>query len=226
VATYNLAGLKFGVEVAAAALLQAAAGPPPDVALLQECGSRTNLRHFARLIGGETVSTHRLFNRVRNAVLFRPPWRISGTPIIRDLPSNGATYPRGFIVAPLQADGLQLHAVSAHLGLVAEERRKHAIELTESVTGLEGSMVLGADLNEGPRGPVVRIITDRVGEAFHTSGYAPGNTFPADRPRARIDFLFASPDVRVLRAWVGQGPVVMRGSDHVPVLAEMEIARG
>ena len=50
---------------------------------------------------------YRLFNRVRNAVLFRPPWRISGSPMIGDLPSNGATYPRGFIVASLQADGIQ-----------------------------------------------------------------------------------------------------------------------
>ncbi len=223
VATYNLAGFRFGIEPAAAALLQGSAGPLAHIALLQECGSRTALRRFAKLLAGETVSTHRPFNRVRNAVLYRPPWKLRAPAMIREHPPMGATNRRGLIVAPLQSSGLRVNAVAAHLGLLPDERRRHAAQMVEFVGQLEGPTILGADLNEGPRDATVRIIEGRLREAFRTSGYAPGDTYPAHGPIVRIDYLFGSEDVKIVRAWTGVGPAVERGSDHLPVFAEVEV---
>ena len=111
-ATYNVFGFGFGIEQAAAALLSGPIGSSPDVTLVQECGSRAQLRRFATSLGARAVSTDRRFSRIRNAVLYRAPWELSGPHTVHDLPSQGPTYPRGLIVAPLRAGAQGLSAVS------------------------------------------------------------------------------------------------------------------
>ena len=166
------------------------------------------------------VSTQRLFNRVQNAVLFGSPWRLMGSPIVRELSREPGTYPRGMIAAPLRAGDIALMAVSTHLGLVARQRQRHTRELTDFLAGVKGPVVMGGDLNEAPEGPATRWIADRLFDAFAVAGRNGGYTFPADGPAVRIDYLFMSAELKATRAWVGTSD---RGSDHRPVLAQLEI---
>jgi len=46
-----------------------------------------------------------------------------------------------------------------------------------------------------------------------------GSTFPSDEPVARIDYLFADPTVRPLRAWTAGGT----DSDHLMVIADLQV---
>ena len=223
VAGYNVQSFRAGQAAAAAALTESLDGDPPDLVLLQECGARRAVARFAQLLGMEAVSTHRPLNRVRNAVLYRAPWRLGGAPTVVDLSRQSRTLRRGFIAAPLRADIVRVTAVSAHLGLAPAQRARHAAELTDFLAGLRGPVVVGADLNEGPDGLAAKWVADRLFDAFGVAGQGHGDTFPAGAPTARIDYLFVSGDVSVRRAWTGGEGPAPRGSDHRPVLAELEL---
>jgi len=72
VGVYNVQGLRKGVDAVARALHP----DRPEVLLVQECGSRRAVSRLADALGMEFGSSHRLFHRVRNAVLFLPEWRV------------------------------------------------------------------------------------------------------------------------------------------------------
>jgi endonuclease/exonuclease/phosphatase family metal-dependent hydrolase len=116
-----------------------------------------------------------------------------------------------------------LTAISAHLGLSSKERQVHARELTDWLGGLDGPVVVGVDLNEGPESPAATWLAERLFDAFSHAGRGPGATFPARTPTSRIDYLFVTEDVRPLRAWVSAAPEVVTASDHRPVIAELEL---
>jgi endonuclease/exonuclease/phosphatase family metal-dependent hydrolase len=218
VACYNVRSFRAGVGRAAEVL-----GPEtPDLVLIQESGPRRVLRRFARTMEMNVVSTHRLFSRVQNAVLFRPPLRLAGVET-HDLPSEGRTHPRGFIVASLRARGAPLTAVSAHLGLVPKERESHARQLTDHIAGIDHPLILGVDLNEGPDGPAGRWIAERLYDAGAQAGVGSRETFPARAPTARIDYVFVNEAASVLRCRVPGSQAASEASDHRPVLAEVGI---
>jgi endonuclease/exonuclease/phosphatase family metal-dependent hydrolase len=219
VACYNVQSFRAGVERAVEALGR----EKPDIVMVQECGPRRAIRKFAQFLEMDTVSTHRLFTRVRSAVLFGPPWRLSGVDI-HDLSREGRTLHRGFIVAHLRARGVPLTAVSAHLGLAARERERHARELTDQVAGIDGALIVGVDLNEGPDGPAARWIGERLFDAGAHVGVGALETFPARGPTARIDYVFVNQAASVSRCWVASAEAAIEASDHRPVLAEMDIS--
>jgi endonuclease/exonuclease/phosphatase family metal-dependent hydrolase len=219
-ATYNVHSFRRGVRAVADALEE-----PPDLLLLQECGPRRAVSAFASLMDMEFVSSHRPFHAVRNAVLWRAPWRREAHEV-RDLPRQGGAHRRGFVVAQLRTRSLELVAMSAHLGLVPGERRQHAREITDQLVGMDGNLVLGVDLNEGPEGPAYRWIAERLYDAFPGAGEGAGATFPATAPSARIDFLFVGEGARILRSRVQAGPAARDASDHLPVTAEIDLAEG
>jgi endonuclease/exonuclease/phosphatase family metal-dependent hydrolase len=218
VACYNVQSFRAGVGRAAEVL-----GPEaPDLVMIQECGPRRVLRRFAGTMEMGVVSTHRLFSRVQNAVLFRPPWRLAGV-ATHDLPSEGRTHPRGFIVASLRARGAPLTAVSAHLGLVPKERESHARQLTDHIARIDRPLLVGVDLNEGPDGPAARWIAERLYDAGALAGGGARETFPARAPTARIDYVFVNEAVSVLGCRVPATQAASEASDHRPVLAEVDV---
>jgi endonuclease/exonuclease/phosphatase family metal-dependent hydrolase len=173
----------------------------------------------------EAASTHRAFSPVRNAILIRPPWRLApGSPIVRELTRRERTSRRGLVAAGLRSGGTRVTAISVHLGLAPRERERHARELTDFVAGIHGPVIVGADLNEGPEGPSARWTSDRLFDLFGSAGESPGDTFPARAPTARIDYLFAGPEVTATRVWVARTPAAARASDHLPVIADVELA--
>ncbi|MDP9250330.1 MAG: endonuclease/exonuclease/phosphatase family protein, partial [Chloroflexota bacterium] len=186
------------------------------------CGSKASLFRLAEGLEMHALSSHRAFNRVRNAVLYREPWKAVWSDV-RDLPKRGRALQRGFLALQMRQGGIALAVVSAHFGLVASERLAHAMELTDYVGSLEGAVAVGIDLNEGPEKPAARWMSDRLFDAFVVAGDESGNTFPTRAPSARIDFLFVSSDITVHRAWVARTVAAGRGSDHLPVAGNIEL---
>src|ERR671936_341674 len=103
VAGFNAQSFRTGLTAAAAALSEAAGDEPVDLVLLQECGPRRVTLRFADLLGMEALSTHRPFNRVRNAVLFRSPWQPGSSASVANLSRQGRMLRRGYIAEPLKA---------------------------------------------------------------------------------------------------------------------------
>jgi endonuclease/exonuclease/phosphatase family metal-dependent hydrolase len=216
VGTYNVQSFRAGADAVAEVI-----GPEqPDVLLVQECGSRRALRRLAQTLDMGVESTHRPFGRVRNAVLFRSPWRAGAVQVGRFSPMGRALL-RGFIAVHLRRAGVPFVAVSVHLGLVPREREAHARELTDFLSGLDDPVVVGVDLNEETEAPAARWIGERMFDVCRRPEERALLTFPGRIPTARIEFIFVSAQVRPQRAWVPVGPVT--ASDHRPVLADLEV---
>ncbi|MBV8933740.1 MAG: endonuclease/exonuclease/phosphatase family protein, partial [Kutzneria sp.] len=77
--------------------------------------------------------------------------------------------------------------------------------------------VLLGDFNAEPAAPELAPLWDRLHDAW-AGNPDPGRTYPASDPAERIDYITASPNLRVLNAAVVNNAVA---SDHRPVLAEL-----
>jgi endonuclease/exonuclease/phosphatase family metal-dependent hydrolase len=220
VVTYNVRAFRDGLD----RIARVVAHFGPDILLLNETGGRLALRRFGRAVGMAVARDpwSPLRRRVKDAVLVRPPWRIASS-FQRRFDTAAWLYPRGALVADVRRGSSRLHAVSVHLSLHPGERRRHAEELAELVRGLRTPAVVGGDLNELPGGKAATLLGTRFRDAWLLGGDAEGDTFPADAPAARIDYVFVTEGVSVDRVVVPGGPDVREASDHRPVVAALTL---
>ncbi|QGN35184.1 endonuclease/exonuclease/phosphatase family protein [Microlunatus sp. Gsoil 973] len=197
----------------------------PDVAMIQEAptwwGTRRRRLAFARSVG-----LHYATGAARTIALVADPLRWTARrarirrPAVRRRKRLVALQLPGGAVAVSGSDPV-LTVIGCHLGLARSAR---SAEL-EQVFGLrrpgEPTVIVG-DVNERPGGPVWQL-AGRAGLADATADAGP--TFPARDPQARIDAVWASPELTVNRIDpndVGVTTVLMsRASDHLPVLVEL-----
>jgi endonuclease/exonuclease/phosphatase family metal-dependent hydrolase len=221
VLVYNVHGFRAGIDRVARVVDRWR----PDLVLMNESGGRTRLRRFAGAVGMEVAADpwSPLRRRVKNAVLVRAPWvliehrlhRFAGGPVL---------LPRGALVATIGMGAERVAAVATHLGLHPLERRRHAEQLVRLVNGVAGPVVLGGDLNEGPDGRAATLLAGRWRDVWSLGGDAAGETFPATRATARIDYLFVSDGVRVELAIVPDDEDARAASDHRPLVVELALA--
>lgn len=231
VLTWNVHGLRSGVEAVAAVLRSSRC----DVAVLQESprGLRVVPRaaDLARRAGLVVAAAGRAGagTAVLAGVAVAP-----SRAVVRSLPVRGWRTPRrGLAAVRLLLPGGGAAVVGAvHLGLSEQERAAHVARVHEVVTGLAPAgepVVVGADLNERPGGPSWAALLPGATDAWTREPSGPGGragrddgaTFPARAPRARIDALL------VRGAHVGRCEVLEAedASDHRPVLAELLLPR-
>lgn len=220
VVVYNVRGFRDGSE----RLVRLVGHFQPDVLLLNETGGRLRVRRFAKALGMDLATDpwSPFRRRVKDAVLVRHPWmivehhqhRFEGGPWL---------YPRGALVAELERGDARLWAISMHLGLHPRERLAHARALATLVDGVDVPIVAGGDLNERPDGRAVGFLSERFRDAWLLGGDADGETFPAEDPTSRIDYLFLSDGIVVERVLVPPGPDAREASDHRPLVAELTL---
>jgi endonuclease/exonuclease/phosphatase family metal-dependent hydrolase len=87
-------------------------------------------------------------------------------------------------------------------------RRTAAAALLDLVSSLSTPWIVCGDYNAAPSA----LFAGHPGVRVHPDSGVP--TFPAHRPRTRIDYFLASPDVSVSASVLSAG-----GSDHLPILA-------
>ena len=130
---------------------------------------------------------------------------------------------RGIAAAQLRVQGRLIGVVACHLGLDAERRVGEVEQVLQLAGRLRGPVVVGGDLNEGPRGASWQRLRS-AGYVDHGSAAWP--TFPATEPGKRIDALLVRGEVRV--AHHGDPgvpePLLRAASDHRPVLAVIQLA--
>ncbi|MBB4659181.1 endonuclease/exonuclease/phosphatase family protein [Parvularcula dongshanensis] len=123
--------------------------------------------------------------------------------------------PRGAVAAVVELDSGPLIVVGAHLALTTRYRRKQAETLAEYADRAEMPLILCGDLNEWPSAgkglePLAGALTE----------HAPGRTFPAIKPVARLDRLYHCGSLRV-SASVHDTPLARSASDHLPIKADV-----
>ncbi|MCB2046754.1 MAG: endonuclease/exonuclease/phosphatase family protein [Novosphingobium sp.] len=126
--------------------------------------------------------------------------------------------PRGAIRASLSVNGRNICVVGMHLDLSGLRRRQQIQTILSHIGGLdrECPSVLLGDFNEWAR----------VGGCFGEFGskwqvLSPGPSFHTRRPVARLDRVIASRDWQVEATGVHHSALSARGSDHLPVWANL-----
>lgn len=150
------------------------------------------------------------------ALLSRYPFRDArALPIPDAAEKDGSFEPRVIIDAHIDINGKILHVISSHYGLSAPERRL-AVETTLKLALTDEPTIMMGDLNTEPSDPIIAPLFGRFND---TAAGREKCTFPSDAPNIRIDYIFASRDIKV----VSSGVIDSQCSDHRPAAAEIEL---
>lgn len=133
---------------------------------------------------------------------------------------------RGAVAVDLAHGGLRLRVVATHLGLVRSERRRQVALLLDWLDALPSPeppalWALAGDMNEWiPRAWTLRRLDGRFGRAPTV------RSFPAARPLLRLDRIWVAPLGALRRLEAHRSARARVASDHLPVVADVELAAG
>ncbi len=131
---------------------------------------------------------------------------------------------KGFVVAALEVpewDGLSVDVVSVHLDfLVPSVRREQIRRMVERLADRRRPLVVLGDLNccwqHEPRS--MDLLVSHLGLRAHEP-QSPTHTYPAHRPRRRIDWILASPELDFHGYHTVHAPL----SDHLVLVADLTL---
>lgn len=149
----------------------------------------------------------------------------------RVLPRTPGLHKRGFASAVVSVGGSAPFSVtSCHLSLNAEERLAQCRELLRHVAAMPaGPGVVAGDFNEYPEHPGWRLLASAWQDAHAVAPWGGTWTSVPRNPYQRIDAVFCTPEVRVLRCGVpeplpGVAPAdLIAATDHLPLLADLHL---
>lgn len=198
----------------------------PDIVGLQEVDvgvERSGGIDIVAVLGRLTGLSHTAFGRnldlqgggYGNAVLSRYPI-VSGHNIrLRQL---GPGEQRGVQVVTVQRNRVPVTVLNTHLDHLADndERMYSFRQVRDEIMPdlADGCVILTADLNDVADSAVYRAFTSLLSDAW-SPGNGPGDTFPADTPERRIDYVMLGEGLSAVAAFVPE----TEASDHRPVVA-------
>jgi endonuclease/exonuclease/phosphatase family metal-dependent hydrolase len=142
------------------------------------------------------------------------------------LPKTPRRHQRAVASAVIRLGDTTWRMVSTHLSTDPAERVQHLPAIWSALPADAAEpLVVGADVNEGPNGPVFGELAAKLQDCFAVAGAGEGLTSPAVNPRRRLDAIFADPSVNVVSCEAVSTPGVETASDHRPVLAVLTQAR-
>lgn len=106
--------------------------------------------------------------------------------------------------------------LAVHFGLNPDEQINAVRTIVENLEA-EKCILMG-DFNLLPDDPVLQPIRERMTDTADLFS-APLLSWPSDQPREKLDYIFVSPDIQVIRADI---PAIV-ASDHRPHTAEVDI---
>jgi len=130
---------------------------------------------------------------------------------------------RGMIRVEVDVGGKTINFVTTHLDYqYGDGRLFEAEQMLKFLQDIKGPMIVVGDFNDEPAGTAYKLMLTGFEDAWLRSRAKTGGlSFPADKPVKRIDYVFTrqSDRIKAKKAWV----VNTLASDHVPVVAELEI---
>jgi endonuclease/exonuclease/phosphatase family metal-dependent hydrolase len=214
--TYNVRSMRDD-RAALGRVLRAAAA---DVVLIQEaprflrwrslCAQLARLAGLVVVGGGRPAAANLIVETTADVVFTK----------------DAGLHQRGTAIAVLTVDGSRFAVAGTHLDLKAEPRLRHVRELHAAVDRTVPAgvpSIIGGDMNDVPHTPVWDALCEPRGDAWELAGEGPGYTSSAKQPQRRIDALFVDPSIRVSGIHTISDPDVEVASDHLPVVADLEI---
>lgn len=125
--------------------------------------------------------------------------------------------PRGALAATINARGIELHVLAAHLGLKLHERRFQVRQILDYLDSVRRAFVIVlGDFNDWlPGRSAAHVLDRRLGEQPCPA------TFPVQWPVLALDRIWVHPRSALRRISVHGTPTARRASDHFPVVAEL-----
>lgn len=218
IVSYNVRSLRDD----RAAVVRTLRALDPDIVCLQEtprllrwrskCAALARESGLLYVAGGATAGGVAILSALRVDVSAAMEYRLSRTP---------GRLGRGCVAARVSVGRESCVVASFHLGLDADERARHRRELTGVVDRYADAVaVIGGDVNERPDGPVWTRLTKEFIDPASAGGDA---TYPAWRPVDRIDGVFVRGPARVMAYQVIDDDDARTASDHLPVVADIDV---
>jgi endonuclease/exonuclease/phosphatase family metal-dependent hydrolase len=121
--------------------------------------------------------------------------------------------------------GLEVSVMNTHLSIHFRERLLQIEQLlgAEWIAKADRQvpLVMCGDLNASPLSPVYRRLRRDLVDAQRANGSRAAATWPSRWPLFRIDHLFTSKSISVLRCEVRRDRLSTVASDHLPLIAEL-----
>ncbi|MCA1632298.1 MAG: endonuclease/exonuclease/phosphatase family protein [Acidobacteria bacterium] len=234
VMTYNVhVGLGMDKKLDLARIAEVIRRERPDLVALQEVdrgvertGRVDQIRELARLTKMEFAFAHNLnFQGGQYGVAV-----LSRLPILsidhRRYAHLREAERRGFLRVEVELKGQRINFVTTHLDYQhADNRLYEAGQLLAALRARqEAPLIVAGDFNDEPSGTTYQLMLKHFNDVWPAGGGAAegGLTYPADKPRKRIDYIFhGGSGILVKSARVVQ----TLASDHLPLVAELEIER-
>lgn len=210
----------------------------PDVVALQELDAglaRTNHAHQAFEIARHLKMAFHFHPSIEvkdgeygNAILSRYPLRVVQA---ASLPAPWWFKPlerRGAIWASVSFGDREVQIINTHFGHNLRERLLQAETLLGAGWAAHHScsppFLVCGDFNTLPISAVYRRFRRYLSDAqLAIKGRKPSNTYPSRFPVARIDHIFTGTGVEVLDTKVPRTRLTCLASDHLPLVAELDI---
>lgn len=210
----------------------------PDVVALQEVDVgrlRTGHADQADLIARFLEMEYHFHPAMRieeeaygDCILSRLPMELVKVGALPMPPAGRFVEPRGALWVALKVGGRTVHFVNTHLGLRPTEKQMQIEALLgQDWIGSNGQVepfVFCGDFNASPRSSIWRRCTQHLRDAqTEAAAHVPRGTWFGHVPLARIDHIFVSPQIQVVRVDVGSDYLARTASDHRPLFAELRI---
>ncbi|WP_346836470.1 endonuclease/exonuclease/phosphatase family protein [Microbulbifer sp. SAOS-129_SWC] len=217
----------------------------PDVVALQELdvmrersGGLDQAQRLARLLAMDfhfQPALHLEEERYGDAILSRVPMRMVKKDILPGPPSTkpglfnpAADEPRGAVWVEVTHGDHKVQIFNTHLGLGKAERLLQVDALLGpewlSHPSCNGPKVLLGDFNALPNAAEIKRLLGPLRDAqVQAPDHTPRGTFFSRMPKVRIDHIFVSPGLKVQRIIVPNTELSRQASDHLPLIADIEI---
>lgn len=125
---------------------------------------------------------------------------------------------RALLVAKIDVDGKIITVMTTHFDLKEDARWMMLDAILEQIDKADGPVVLMGDFNMRPGDPILKKIEEKLEKTG--DGETPP-TFDNRNPRWKIDFIYRSASLACHSLTV---PTEVNTSDHLPLVAELELA--
>ena len=126
---------------------------------------------------------------------------------------------------PVRWQGLDIHVVVAHLGLMHSGRVRQVQRLAEFITShvpADALLVVAGDFNDWSERLDAPMRAQNLIRAQSPHGRARQPTFPSRLPFFSLDRIYTR-GLRCISMQVPKGPIWARMSDHLPLVVELEL---
>ncbi|MBP1917507.1 endonuclease/exonuclease/phosphatase family protein [Lederbergia galactosidilytica] len=129
--------------------------------------------------------------------------------------------PRGVIKALLDVHGVSVCVMNTHLSLDKESQQLQIQRLIELISTAKSPVILMGDFNAEVNNEEIKTLLTQTNLTDCFAGIEQNQTFPADAPTSRIDYIFMK-GLQTKQSYVLQG----EGSDHLPIVTEINFTKG